>query len=1279
MARRAAGGVPLRGVRAGRDRAARGVPARAPRRAGRGAARDRRACGPRQRPRGARPRASAARADAGPADAGAIPLGPPGRRARDLPPGTRDAGRGARPRAEPDPPQCPRLDPPPRDVCRQPRRDSRVRALRGGRRADPRGKGHDRRRFRFRASRVGARAEVRTRGGRLTGARAHLAGGLRPQRLRPVVRHAARARRERRRADARPPFPRRAARAAPRQERRTTAARHHRLRARARACSRGAGRDLRHGLLPRRRRDARELLPHRAGWRRDRDRAPECVHARARPRRAHRPAPPARPRRPHGRARLGELRGDRGRLHQLRRRRPAAAGRARGAAAADASPPARLHALDLDTAGRARAALGQRAPALSLVVGERGAAAARAGVLAASRRRGRRHGARGVRRGARAGARGGGPMTTVPRSPYKGLAAFDDSELDALLFFGREPEIDAVVANVLANRLTVLYGPSGVGKSSLLRAGVAQRLREQSDAPVVVHDAWAEDPAGGLIAAVREECGDLGATAGLVDTVAAAAGQRREVYLLLDQFEEYVLYHGGDGPLSTALPELLRRPGLRVNVLIAIRDDALAELDEFAARIPELFANLLRLDRLDRADGRSAILGPLERYSELSRTTYVAEPELVEAVLDEASTANGVEAPYLQLVLERLWEQEREEGSHALRLATFRRIGGSRAVVHDHVQTALDGLPLAEQEAAARVRRQLVTPSGRKVSHEAGDLAEYAAVDPARLRGLLEELGRRRIVRALDGAPGAAARWEIFHDVLGPPILAWQHEHQLRAERDHARRQRRRLRILAGAAVGALLVVAAIATYALVQRSEARAQAQRARGRELAGQALADIPIDPRESVQLALEAAKLAPGRATAAALRSSLLAMREERIIRLGGSIVAASFAPRGHRLLVASSDGELGLYYATTGKFHHLERQPPLTAAVWGLGGRVFVTGSATGDVVVWGSPGNELHTGAAITALAYERTTLLVASGSDVRLESETTGKVRTFAFAGRVEAAALDPNARVFAVAFRHGPSTSAELVDARTGRTIRRLPEQGILSFAFSPDGRLLASGSDDVTARLWDASTGRLLHVLRHKGEVVAEEFSRDGKSLVTSSSDGAAYLWNVASGRRELLLVGANGGIAGAAFSPDGNEIATASADRLARIYYTLGGRLLAPLAGHANTVTSVNFDPTGQLVVTGSSDGTARVWDAQPTGALTTIDTRRTPVRSVWLGKDAVSVSGREARILTPSGRLIKTLTMPKTVVAAGAAGRNLAMADAAGDVLIDRPGRHGIALA
>jgi WD40 repeat protein len=861
-------------------------------------------------------------------------------------------------------------------------------------------------------------------------------------------------------------------------------------------------------------------------------------------------------------------------------------------------------------------------------------------------------------------------MTPVPESPYKGLAAFEDSELDALLFFGRERECAGVVANVLANRLTVLYGPSGVGKSSLLGAGVARRLREQTGAPVVVHDSWAEDPATGLTASVRAECGELGATAGLVDTIAAAAQANGELHLLLDQFEEYMLYHGLEGPLSAALPELLRRPGLRVNILLALRDDALAELDEFAGRIPELFGNLLRLDRLDREAGRAAILGPLARYSELTGETFTAEDTLVDAVLDEASTESGVEAPYLQLVLERLWERERTAGSRELRYATFREIGGARAVVREHVRGALERLSLAEQEAAARVVRQLVTPSGRKVAHEPADLAEYAGVEAGELRRLLDTLGRERIVRGVNGTPGSPTRYEIFHDVLGPPILAWQSEHELQRERLLARRQRRRLLTIIGAIAGALAVVAAVAAYALVQRSDARTQARHALGRAVAARALADIPSNPQVSVHLALRAVKLDPGQETAGILRSSLAAMRETRVLRLGGNIVAAAFAPQGERLLVASSDGRLGLYGRSGRLLQAFPRQRTLTAAAWSPDGRLFATGAFDGGVAVWEvgrrAPLRTISTPSPVTALSLDRTTLLVASGTHVRVVDLASGRTRTIGFHGAVLASQLDPAAGVFAVASRYGSGTRASILSLRTGRTLRRLREDGIRSLAFSSDGRLLATGSYDRTARIWNARTGRLLHILEHRGYVLAERFSPDGNSLVTSSQDGAAYLWDVATGQRELLLVGATGEVDAAAFSPDQSEIAVASTDRLARIYNGQDGRLLAPLAGHRNAVTSVDFDPSGRTLVTASSDGSARLWEALPEGTLEPIDTRRSPVQALFAGEDPVSVAGRQARILTPSGQVLESASMPAPIVGAAARDGVVVLVDAPGDI-------------
>jgi len=240
------------------------------------------------------------------------------------------------------------------------------------------------------------------------------------------------------------------------------------------------------------------------------------------------------------------------------------------------------------------------------------------------------------------------------RTPYKGLSPFDDSELDALLFFGRERETEIVVANALASRLTVLYGPSGVGKSSLLRAGVVRSLRQLSSTEpmgVAYYSSWSGDPILGIDEAVRGALaeafgGDPGEAPGdlpdRVDGWTAALGG--ELVLVLDQFEELFLYHDDGGGLLEVLPELVTRPGLRLNVVLGIRDDALAKLDVFKARIPGLFSNYLRLDLLDREAARAAILGPLERYNELEGGEVTIEPELVEAVLGEV--AAGPQRPH---------------------------------------------------------------------------------------------------------------------------------------------------------------------------------------------------------------------------------------------------------------------------------------------------------------------------------------------------------------------------------------------------------------------------------------------------------------------------------------------------------------------------------------------------------------------------------------------------------------------------------------------------------
>ena len=246
--------------------------------------------------------------------------------------------------------------------------------------------------------------------------------------------------------------------------------------------------------------------------------------------------------------------------------------------------------------------------------------------------------------------------------------------------------------------------------------------------------------------------------------------------LVLDQFEEYFLYHGDDesGALLHDLPELLG--DTRVNVLVSVREDSLARLDAFKARIPSVFGNQVRLEHLDRDAARSAILGPIARWNELTDDPVEIEPALVEAVLDEVTReGDRIEAPYLQLVLDRIWHSERAEGSRLLHLETLRGLGGAATIVRDHLQGALAGLDADEQDVAASMFEHLVTPSGTKIAHRASDLAEYANVPEESLRRVLAAVTRDRIVHSVDGSD----RYEIFHDVLAEPIRGWRDQRRL--------------------------------------------------------------------------------------------------------------------------------------------------------------------------------------------------------------------------------------------------------------------------------------------------------------------------------------------------------------------------------------------------------------------------------------------------------------------------------------------------------------------
>ena len=465
----------------------------------------------------------------------------------------------------------------------------------------------------------------------------------------------------------------------------------------------------------------------------------------------------------------------------------------------------------------------------------------------------------------------------IRTTPYQGLRPF--TEQDALFFFGREAERTILVANLMAARLTLVYGESGVGKSSILQAGVVRHLREQerdhtegAETPrllVVYVNEWAGDPVARLLERIAEEIarvlGDPAIAAetppsGLAGTLAAWTGRwNLDLLIILDQFEEYFLYHrdeDGPGTFAAEFPQAVNRSDLPLTFLIGIRGDALARLDRFKGRVPNLFDNYVRIRHLRASRAEAAVVEPLRRLSELSpgEEPWTADPDLVQRVLDgvrvggvvlsvvgrgvaaEAAdrlpTDPAIETPYLQMVLTRLWVEEARQGSRRLRLQTLEALGGPQRIVRTHLDEALERLPSDQQEVAAGVFHYLVTPGGAKIGHTATDLATYTGLPEDRVRVVLDRLAApdARILRTVAAPSGAdeEPHYEIFHDVLAPAVLGWRavFDGRRQAEAAAARQLeeraiqwRRRARIWGALLVG--IVIAALAALAVVARNEA--------------------------------------------------------------------------------------------------------------------------------------------------------------------------------------------------------------------------------------------------------------------------------------------------------------------------------------------------------------------------------------------------------------------------------------------------------------------------
>ncbi|MEV0621372.1 WD40 repeat domain-containing protein [Nonomuraea sp. NPDC050404] len=879
--------------------------------------------------------------------------------------------------------------------------------------------------------------------------------------------------------------------------------------------------------------------------------------------------------------------------------------------------------------------------------------------------------------------------------PYQGLAPFETGE--ANLFFGRTRATRNLVDR-LARRLTehgsilLVSGASGVGKSSLLRAGLIPALAEgmlplagSRDWPRLIVTPTA-NPFRTLAAAWTQAFGgDAEKTERRLRDVPheAVPSPGRRLVLVVDQFEELFTLVSDERERQAfigTLHALTEGPG-GAAVIIGVRADywdRCAAYPYFAEAIQD---GQVIVEPMAEPDLRLAITGPA------AAAGLKIETGLVEIILDDLRTGQaaadryGAAAlPLLSQALCNIWLKREDD---TLTVLGYEKSGRVHDSVRRTADEALAELPADDRKAALRIFRRLtVITAGGQVARRRATLAELHAAASTRsgqgagrgdgIAALLSGFAGRRLLTLHEDTVEIAhdallTAWPTLRQWLEPDLAAqtvydglldaaeqWAGNHRdpaflyrgprLLAVQDSRPRWDRDPDSFPPPGPTAERFIAA-------SIREARRVSRRRRMVMTGLSVLSVAAICAAGAAVVAADEAVLQRARAI-----SRQLAAQSE---VTGDSTMSSLLAVAAWKIADTDEARNRVLNAATrTGRGTLTGHTRGVMALAFSADGSIVVTGSDDGTARIWDTA-TRRQIGAPIArarfdcsdvhlALSRDGRTLATACGGTVRFYDVVTRRELGPPLTHRdvVSALAFRPDGKTLVTGDFKGVVRQWDAATHRPHGLPMGRPDQGrelasiVRKVTFDRTGKVMAVASGK-SVRLWDPATSRPLGapIARQDDTVLDVAFSPDGGTLATVSHGKTALLWSVASGRRTGALRDRNAGFNAIVFSPDGTRIATAGGSGRMVLWDAASRERLLVLAGNVNVLECVAFSPDGNVVAAAGFDGVVRLADPR---IRTQIGTRMPAQSAVALSRDGRTLATGAADENDPSIQLWDTAT-------------------------------------